>query len=119
MELKPAAHHGLLIEALQGTAGKIDRFAAWLSQINLRLDIVPAMVSGARPRRPPRAYAERPGRQSHDRARRLFGRGLPLGGYLNPASLALHAALRVALASAAMMPGGVAMYGWIDNYCRS
>ena len=38
--------------------------------------------------------------------------GLLLGGYLNPASLALHAALRVALASAAMMPGGVAMYVW-------
>jgi len=41
-----------------------------------------------------------------------FGRGLLLGGYPNPASLALHAALRVALASAAMMPGGVAMYGF-------
>ena len=38
-----------------------------------------------------------------------FGRGLLLGGYLNPAS---HAALRVALASAAMMAGGVAMYGF-------
>ena len=39
------------------------------------------------------------------------------GGYcsaatLTPASPALHAALRVALASAAMMPGGVAMYGF-------
>jgi len=41
-----------------------------------------------------------------------FRRGLVLGGYLNSASLALHAALRVALASAAMMPGGVAMYGF-------
>jgi hypothetical protein len=28
---------------------------------NLRLDIVPGMVSGARPRRPPRALAEHPG----------------------------------------------------------
>jgi len=45
MGLKPAAHHRLLIHALPGTAeGKIDRFAACLSQINLRLDIVPAMV---------------------------------------------------------------------------
>jgi len=41
-----------------------------------------------------------------------FGRRLLLGGYPNPASLALHAALRVALASAAMMAGGVAMYGF-------
>jgi len=41
-----------------------------------------------------------------------FRRGLVLGGYLNSASLALHAALRVALASAEMMPGGVAMYGF-------
>ena len=56
--LKAAVHHWLLYQALQETAeGKIDRFAAWLSQINLRLDIVLAMVSGARPRRPPRALA--------------------------------------------------------------
>src|SRR5262249_51822379 len=62
MGLKPAAHHKLLIQALQQTAeGKVDRFAARLSQINLRLDIVPAVVSGARPRQPPRACAERPG----------------------------------------------------------
>src|SRR5262249_22155207 len=71
MELKPAAHHRPLIHALQEMAeGKIDRFAAWLSQINLCLDIVPAVVFEPGPRRPPRAYAERPGRQPHDRARR-------------------------------------------------
>ena len=58
MGLKPAAHDKLLIQALQETAeGKIDRFAAWLSQINLRLDIVLAVGFWARPRRPPRAYA--------------------------------------------------------------
>src|SRR5262249_26215840 len=85
MGLKPAAHHKLLIQALQETAdGKIDRFATRLSQINLRLDSVPGMVFGARPWQPPRAYAERPGRQPHDRARRLFGRELLLGGYLKP-----------------------------------
>jgi hypothetical protein len=39
MGLKPAAHHRALIHALQGTAeGTIDRLAARLSQINLRLD---------------------------------------------------------------------------------
>jgi len=38
-----------------------------------------------------------------------FAQGLLLGGYLIPAS---HAALRVARASAAMMPGGIAMYGF-------
>jgi len=47
------------MQALQETAeGKIDRFAAWLSQINLRLDIVLAMGFWARPRRPPRALAK-------------------------------------------------------------
>ena len=57
MGLKPAAHHRLL-KALQEMAeGKIDRFAARLSQSNLHLDIVLAVVSGARPRQPPRAYA--------------------------------------------------------------
>ena len=62
MGLKPAAHHKLLIQALQELAeGKIDCFAARLSQSNPRLDIVSAMVSGAHPRRPPRACAERPG----------------------------------------------------------
>jgi|SRR6516162_3996032 len=97
MGLKPAVHPRLVIQALQETAeGKVDRFAARLSQINLRLDIVPAVVFEPGPRRPPRAYAERPGRQPHDRARRLFGRGLLLGGYLNPASLALHATLTLA-----------------------
>src|SRR5262249_29903386 len=70
MDLKPAVHHRLLIQALQETAeGKIDRFATRLSQINLRLD-VPGIVSGARPRQPPRAYAEHPGLQPHDQARR-------------------------------------------------
>jgi len=88
--------------ALQETAeGKIDRFAAWLSQINLRLDIVPGMVWATPPATASRVRVTS-GRRPHDRARRLFGRAL-LGG------LALHAALRVALASAAMMPGGVAM----------
>src|SRR6516165_6888043 len=47
MGLKPAAHHKLLIQALQETAeGKIDRLAVRFSQINPRL---PAMVSGATP----------------------------------------------------------------------
>ena len=118
MGLKPAAHDKLLIQALQETAeGKIDRFAAWLSQINLRLDIVLAVGFWARPRRPPRALAKHPGRQPHDRAHRPFGRGL-LCGYLNPPVLRFTRRCGWR-ASAAMMPGGVAMYVWIDNYCRS
>jgi hypothetical protein len=85
MGLKPAVHPRLVIQALQETAeGKVDRFAARLSQINLRLDIVPAVVFEPGPRRPPRAYAERPGRQPHDRARRLFGRGYCSAATLTP-----------------------------------
>src|SRR5215468_492025 len=50
MGLKPAVHHKLLIHALPGTAeGKIDRFATWLSQINLCLDLALAVVSGVTP----------------------------------------------------------------------
>jgi len=71
MELKPAAHQRLLIQPLQETAeGKIDRLAAGSAKINLRLDIVLAVVSGARPRQPPRAYAKPSWPQPYDRARR-------------------------------------------------
>src|SRR5262249_44474881 len=52
-----------------------------------------------------------PGPHPPGRAPRLAGRLRP-GGSPTPASLALHAALPVALASAAMMAGGVAMYGF-------
>ena len=76
------------------------------------LGLAGSIVGLARPRQPPRACAEHPGRQPQTELAARFGRGLLLGGYLNPASLALHAALRVTLASAAMMPGGVAMYGF-------
>src|SRR6516165_3529194 len=42
MGLQPAAHHRLLIQALQETAeGKVDRFAARLSQINPSILIPP------------------------------------------------------------------------------
>src|SRR6516225_5110049 len=86
MGLKPAAHHKLLIQALQETAeGKIDRFAAWLSQINLRLDIVLAVVSGDTPgSRLARSRNVLAASHTTELAAR-FGRGLLLGGYLNPA----------------------------------
>ena len=84
MGLKPAAHHKLLIQALQETAeGKIDRFAAWLSQINLRLDIVLAVVSGDTPgSRLARSRNVLAASHTTELAAR-FGRGLLLGGYLN------------------------------------
>jgi len=82
----------LLIQALQEKAeGKIDRLAAWLSQINLRLDVVPGIVFEPRPRHPPRAYAERLAASHTTELAARFGWGLLLGGYLNPASFALHA----------------------------
>ena len=90
MELKPAAHHRVLIHALQGTAeAKIDRLATRLNQINLRLDIVPGIVFGhapgsrlARTRKVVLAASH-----TTELAAR-FGRGLLLGGYLNPQSCA-------------------------------
>jgi len=97
MGLKPAVHPRLVIQALQETAeGKVDRFAARLSQINLRLDIVPAVVfepgppaTASRVRGTSWPPATRPGSPP-------LRPGLLLGGYLNPASLALHATLTLA-----------------------
>jgi hypothetical protein len=106
MGLKPAAHHKLLIQALQETAeGKIDRFAAWLSQINLRLDIVLAVVSGDTPgSRLARSRNVLAASHTTELAAR-FGRGLLLGGYLNPASLARHGEPPVAVSSCGVTGG--------------
>src|SRR6516165_1909202 len=91
MGLKPAAHHKLLIQALQETAeGKIDRLAARLSQINLRFDIVPAMVWATPP-----ATASRARGTSWPPATRPSSPPASVGGYCSAVTLtpsvALHA----------------------------
>ena len=96
MGLKQAAHHKLLIQALQGTAeGKIDCLAARLSQSNPRLDIFLAWYGSTPP-----ATASRARETSWPPATRpsspAFGRGYCSAATLNPASPALHATLTLA-----------------------
>jgi hypothetical protein len=70
--------------------GKLTALPPGSAKINLRLDIVPGMVWATPPATASRVRVTS-GRQPHDRARRPLRAGLLVGGYLNPASLALHA----------------------------